>query len=170
MSTIEEKTQLIKNSGVARRIKRELEKMITSDICQFENIIISRICINNDDFEYHVSIYNDKDKRHYKFILSSYFPFKAPKLILNYKPYSEYFGFKSESFKQLFYKYKGVRCFCCETKLCTNNWSPKCTLIDLMNEVDEFYNECKNISNIICAKVIQRKYLVQDINLLQWLV
>jgi hypothetical protein len=170
MSTIEEKTKVIINCCTARRIKRELEKMIISGICQVENISVLKNYTSDKEIEYHVSIFNNKDKRHYTFILHSYFPFRAPKLILNSKPYSEYFRFKSESFKKLFNKYKGERCFCCETKLCDNTWGPHYLLSDIMDEVNNFHNECREISNIICAKVIQRKYLVQDINLLQWLV
>ena len=169
MSSIEEKTKVINISPVSRRIKRELEKMLNSGICQFDNISISRNIIYDNEFEYHVSIFNDKDRRHYEFILSSHFPFKPPKLILNYKPYSEYFRFNSDAFKHIFYKYKGGRCFCCDTKTCSNNWGPQYTLADIIDEVNQFHRECKEIIHIICIKIIKRKYLIDDINIIEWL-
>jgi len=170
MSTIEEKTSIIKTSPIARRIKRELEIMVKSGICQDSNISISRNTIyNTNEFEYHIILYNDKDNRHYEFIINSYYPFKPPKLILNGKPYSEYFRFTSDNFRHLFNKYKGDKCFCCQTILCSDNWGPQLTLTNIMNEVNEFHNDCKDISNIIISNVIKRKYLVDDINLIEWL-
>jgi len=38
-----------------------------------------------------------------------------------------------------------------------------------MNEVSEFHRDCKDISNIIISNVIKRKYLIDDINLIEWL-
>ena len=169
MSTIEEKTKVINISPIARRIKRELEKMMNYGICKNDNISISRNKTYNNEFDYHIVIFNDNDKRLYEFILSSYYPFKPPKLILNYKPYFEYFRFTSNSYRDLFYKYKGQRCFCCETKTCGDNWGPSHLLVDIMNEVNQFYTECKEISHIICIKVIKRKYLIDDINIIEWL-
>jgi hypothetical protein len=169
MSTIAEKTSIINISPVARRIKRELEKMIDSGICNFDNISISKNYIYNNEIEYHVNIFNNIDNRNYEFILTTHFPFKPPKLILNYKPYSEYLRFMSHSFRDLFYKYNGHRCFCCETKTCSDNWGPNYLLVDIMNEVNQYHKECKEIADIICINVIKRKYLINDINIFEWL-
>jgi tRNA U38,U39,U40 pseudouridine synthase TruA len=169
MSTIEEKIQVINISSVARRIKRELEKMINFGICQNDDISISKNVDFNNDFEYHVSIYNNKDKRHYEFILYNHYLFSPPRLILNHKPYSEYLKFNSEVFTRIFYKYKGNRCFCCETKLRGVNWCPQITMLNVMDEVDRFHKDCKEIADIIIVAVIKRKYLINDINIIQWL-
>jgi len=169
MSTIEEKIQVINISPIARRIKYELEKMINLDICIFDNISISRKPINYNEFEYHVSIFNDIDSRQYEFILSSHFPFKPPKLILNSKPYCEYLRINSEAFRQLLYKYKGQQCFCCKTKLCGDNWAPNFTISNIMDEANQIYKDCKEIADIICINVIKRKYLIDDVNIIEWL-
>lgn len=167
MSTIEEKTSIIDISFVARRIKRELEIMIDSDICNIDNISISKNAYN--EIQYHVNIYNNNDNRNYEFIFDSLYPFKSPKLILNYKPYSEYIRFRSNEFRQVFNKYKRHKCFCCESVLCGDNWAPPITFAHVINEVSEFHRDCKDISNIIISNVIKRKYLIVDINLIQWL-
>jgi len=166
MTSIEEKTQQITVSYMARRIKHELNDM-------------KKQCIfNDDDFvtitKYHgedfdIIFRNIKDNRLYKFIISPKYPFKAPELVLNNRPYSSYFLFKSPEFRELFYKYKGHRCFSCESLLCPNNWKPTVRLTKIIEEVNLFYKECKEIIDIVIVNVIKRKYLIDDINIIEWL-
>ena len=166
MSTIEEKTQGITVPGIARRIRHELQKMKNIGIfCDDADISITKYF----DRDFHIIIKNAKDKRLYKFIIPPNYPFSPPRLELNYKPYSSYLRFQSEKFTKLFYKHKGYKCFCCESVLCPDNWGPEITLSKIMDEVNAFHKECREIADIVFVNVIKRKYLIDDINILEWL-
>jgi ubiquitin-protein ligase len=166
MSTIEEKTQAINISYIARRIKRELLDMKKIGIlCHDSDVTITQ----NYEKKFNVVFKNNKDGRLYKFIISYNYPFSPPKLELNCKPYYSYFKFRSEKFREFFYKCKGQRCFCCETRLCDNNWGPHITLTNIIDEVCLFHKECREIADIVIINVIKRKYLIDDINILEWI-
>jgi hypothetical protein len=166
MSTIEEKSQVISISPIARRIKRELQNMKKCEIfCDDSDITIAQY--NNADF--YLTIKNNKDNRLYRFTIPSNYPFTPPKLEINYKPYSYYLRFQSEKFRELINKYKNRDCFCCDSLLCSNNWAPQITLNMIMNEVDNYHKECKEIADRVIVNVIKRKYLIDDVNILEWL-
>ena len=166
MTTIEEKIQEITIPFICRRIKRELQDIKKAGIfCDDNNVSI----INNCETGFDVIFKNNKDNRLYKFIVPYNYPFLPPKLELNNKPYSSYFSFRSDKFKELFYRHKGERCFCCETKLCGTNWGPPVTFIHIIEEINSFHKDCREIADIVIVDVIKRKYLIDDINILEWL-
>ena len=166
MSTIEEKTQKITVPLIARRIRQELKNMKNVGIfCDDADITITKYF----DRDFHIIIKNIKDKRVYKFIIPPNYPFTPPRLELNYKPYSSYLRFQSEQFANIFYKHKGYKCFCCDSVLCAKKWGHQITLHKIMDEVDLFHKKCREIADIVFVEVIKRKYLTDDINILEWL-
>jgi hypothetical protein len=166
MSTIEEKSKEINIPLVAGRVKRELKDMIKLGIfCHDSDVTISKYC----DKQFHIIFKNIKDDRLYKFIIPHNYPFAPPTLELNNKPYLSYFRFRSEKFRELFYKYKGDKCFCCETKLCGDNWGTPVTLLNVIEEVSLFHKDCREIADRVIIDIIKRKYLIDDINILEWL-
>lgn len=169
MSTIDEKLKIIDIFTLARRLKREFEDMKKSGIFNEYNDI--DVIKNNNIYnkEYFIYFKNNLDKRTYKFIIPHNYPFISPRLELNFKPYSYYFKFKSDNYKDILFKYKGQKCYCCDSLLCTNNWGPQFTLKKIINEVNEFYAECKEIADRVIIDVIKRKYLIDDINIVEWL-
>lgn len=166
MSNIENQYEKITIPGIARRIKRELMDMQKMGIFTDE----SEVTITKYDKEYfNVILKNMKDKRLYKFKIPPNYPFLPPKLEINYRPYSYYLRFQSEKFRGSINKYKGRTCFCCDSLLCSNNWGPQIKLSNVMDEVDKYYKECKEIADRVIINVIKRKYLIDDINILEWL-
>jgi ubiquitin-protein ligase len=166
MTTIEEKSQVISILSLARRIKRELENIKKLEIfCDDSDVTITKY----SDKDFYIFLKNRKDNRLYKFIIPTNYPFSPPGLEINNKPYLYYLRFNSNKFRDTFYKYKGPKCLCCETLLCSNNWSPQYTLINIMDEVSEFHNECHEIVVRLIVDVIKRKYLHRDINILEWI-
>ena len=166
MTTIEEKMQEITAPVIARRIKNELQNMKKNGIfCNYDDVAI----IKYDKEYYHIILKNLKDNRLYKFIIPLNYPFESPRLELNQRPYSHYVKFKSDKFRELFIKYKGDRCFCCETILCPDNWGPQLTLNRIFDEVDLIYRECREIVDRVIVNVIKRKYSIDDANILEWL-
>ena len=62
-----------------------------------------------------------------------------------------------------------MQCFCCESILCSNNWGPQFTMKDIFEEVKQFRDICKEIAHRVIIDVVKRKYLIDDINILEWL-
>jgi hypothetical protein len=166
MSTIEETLKECTIPLIARRIRRELQDMKNKGIFCDDNAIT---IMKNGEKSFDVILKNLKDNRLYKFTIPANYPFTPPRLELNNKPYSSYFNVRSENFRKLFYKIKGVKCFCCETRLCGDNWGAPVTLLNVIEEVSLFHKDCREIADRVIIDVIKRKYLIDDINILEWL-
>jgi ubiquitin-protein ligase len=149
---------------ILRRIKREIEQLISSDICIEEQTEIQRV-----DNEFIVNIKNLIDDKNFEFTMSNYHPFKPPKLFINNKLVSFHHKFASEEFRNSLLKYTGIECFCCETILCGNNWSPQFTLKDIICDINKYINARHQVVIRIIVDVIKRKYLIDDVNIIEWL-
>jgi len=167
-----QKLSIITNSSMRKRLIRELISLVNKD----DNPIYLMDVNYNDTtnqhlkyFPYSINLYENNTGKIYEILLSNTYPFSPPKLNINYKPYSDYFRFSSLTFKEALYKYKNIRCFCCETITCGDNWSPALTIQKLIDEVHKFHGYCKEITHRVIIDVIKRKYLISDINLIEWL-
>jgi ubiquitin-protein ligase len=157
---------LLNNSScVQRRIKREIEQLINLKICLPEQVNIQQ----NIDQEYIVAIQNLSDNKDYEFKMSNYHPFRPPKLLINKKLINFTHKQCSEKFGNSLIKYTGIECFCCETILCSNNWSPQFTCKDIINDIQKYRDARHQVVIRIIVDVIKRKYLVDDINIIEWL-
>jgi len=154
-----------------KRLTRELELLINLKICDKENISISFDETNNKNIDRYINLtlYNNEDSRLYEFKFPRCYPFSPPKLNINFKPYNSYLSFYSNDFKNELYRQKKIYCFCCSTKLCGENWRPQCNMKHLMDEVNQYHKICREIADNIIIKVIKRKYLIDDINIISWL-
>jgi predicted peptidase len=66
-------------------------------------------------------------------------------------------------------KYTGIQCFCCETILCSDNWSPAFTMNHVINDIDKCKDARHQVIIRIIVDVIKRKYLIDDTNIIEWL-
>lgn len=174
MEFITDNIKQISSRTIRARFERELTQL-------FELNIIDPYCISirietdkenyNIQNRFIVNFYNIKDNNFYSFYFDNNYPFKPPKLEINSKPYSDiyYLNINSYDFKQKLLKYHKIRCLCCETKLCSDNWTPSYTMKHILNEIDHFKNICRHIIYRIIVDVIKRKYLIDDINIIEWL-
>lgn len=165
MKTIEEKIQLIEIPLIAKRIKRELQDMKQHSFFNNDSDVDIIKVLNEKEF--YLIIKNEG--RLYKFRIPYNYPFHAPKFFLNNKHYSHYFKFKSSEFRDKFYKNKFKNCFCCQSILCSNNWGPHLNISKIIEEVNTLYNDCRKIIDAVIIDVIKRKYLIDDVNILEWL-
>jgi len=172
MENIKEQIEIITSNPLKRRIKREFEELLLNEIIYPETITVNF----NENSQYNKSIYvisfiKVDDNKYYEFYISFDYPFTPPKLNINFKTYSYlyYLNIKSLEFKEKLLKYKKFRCFCCETKLCKNNWSPAHTMQIILDEVKLYISICEEISKRVIIDVIKRKYLIEDINIIEWL-
>ena len=70
----------------------------------------------------------------YKFVVNKFYPFKPPTLYINNIDYQTMIFTNDDLFITDRLKKQKIRCLCCSTLLCTNNWSPAKKLIHIINE------------------------------------
>lgn len=171
MEFIKERLEIIPSAAIRRRLEREFNNILALELIYPHSVSVN-IKKNNSVYNetYSVEFMNMKDNKYYEFIISNNYPFNPPKLNINFKPYSYYLNFQSFDFKKKIENYKKIRCFCCSTKICGDNWSPAYTMRHILDEVVDFRKICRDISYLIIIDVIKRKYLIEDINIIQWLL
>lgn len=166
MNYLDNELSIIMSSTIKRKLKTELIELIDMGIINSEE----EINIDTDkNGNYTVGFYNLNDNKHYEYIVPCGYPFSPPKLNINYKPYSTYLSFNLPSYKDLILKYTKMRCFCCNTISCPSNWGPQLTIYSFIKEVGNFRNISRKISYCVIIDVIKRKYLNDDINIIEWL-
>lgn len=160
---------IINEICIRRRIKNELNSMVNKYL-DINSTIDVNIITNKISNMYKIGFYNIKDLNYYEFFITSNYPFTPPKLSINHKSYiNNNHRIDSVKFKEDLFKYKGIRCFCCETILCGNNWGPQMTLSRVLDEVETFRSYVREISHRVIVNIIKRKYLIDDINIIEWL-
>jgi ubiquitin-protein ligase len=170
MDIINQELEIINNNSIRRRLEREFKKLVEDQIIYPDSV---KIDVENDksgyESYYTVNLINVNDNKYYKFNINLNYPFRPPKIEINFKPYSYYLNIKSNDFKYKLLKHKKLRCLCCSTKLCGENWSPAYTMGKIMDEVESFKNICRDISYFVIVDIIKRKYLIDDIHINEWL-
>lgn len=78
------------------------------------------------------------------FRLPQMYPFKSPMIQYNGKHYRDMLIFRTDYFHQIL-RDNNITCLCCDSLLCTSKWSPACTLVDLVNEVEKNKNFIQGI-------------------------
>jgi ubiquitin-protein ligase len=113
----------------------------------------------------------NNQKQVFDFQLSQDYPFKAPTIWFQKKPYFEFLKISySDKMQQKMVKLlTGQLCFCCGSYNCFNNWSPSVTLQKIIHEIQQIKQHKRNIINKLLADKIKFKYLIQDIDLDSWL-
>ena len=162
---MEDKLSTIKNSTIKKRFKAEIQLLIDYNLCDFDDINVE----TNDEYYGTRLILRDKSFNVFKFCVPNYYPFKPPELYINDNKYLSSHTILSNDFKLKLKKYTGIDCFCCDTVLCSNNWSPKYTFKYVLDERNKYKNACREVVHRIFVDVIKRKYLVNDVNIVQWL-
>jgi ubiquitin-protein ligase len=153
------------NKVIFKRLTREYSmllqkyKYITIENDDNRNIVIK--VFENDDGKLHYFQFtiNEKD----------FYPFREPKIHYNYKPYLDFLRITDLSILKILKKLKGYNCLCCHSYCCTNNWSPAVTMEKIITEIKTFRNYKRDIIYKICIDKIKNKYLIEDINIDEYL-
>lgn len=141
--------ELYLSKSCIKRVNKEiqlLEHYGTKNIrlTRQNSIIYLRFEINNLKFKIHVPIN---------------FPFRAPGYIeINDKNYREMLVFKNNKFINNELTKINIKCLCCTSKLCTNNWTPT---IKIYNFIEEYQKNKKLILNL-CNKYWFSKYCQEN--------
>ena len=163
MQKNEEKLMLIGSKTIGRRIKKELQ-----DLYNFYNDI--EVDIIDDKLTVIITEVIDNKNHKYSFLITTNYPFEPPKIFYQNKTYLDYLKINYTRKEFLFLKkVSGQDCFCCHSYNCRNNWSPAITLKKIIEEIYRIKKIKRDMINKICADIIKKKYLIQDIDLDSWL-
>jgi hypothetical protein len=159
-----------KNKRIYKEIKNDL----------YENYLIDVGYMDENEYisGYEKNIVNIKNKNIFiltfieridSFVgieLDSYYPFKIPKkIIVNDYQYQDLLNIDSNKLKLV-----GIdSCLCCSSITCSNNWGPTLRIKSILEEIENNMLIKRNIVNKIIINVIKRKYLINDINLYQYI-
>lgn len=149
-----------------RRLRRELEKM--ND--QYPgNIILEPH--NDDSIKVTICEISVESKiQKYQFIVSSNYPFTPPKIFFQNRPYLEFLKTPyDQKSRKILKQITGQECFCCHSVNCIDNWGPAITLSRIIDEVKRTKTQRRAIINKLIADKIKWRYLIDDINLDEWL-
>jgi ubiquitin-protein ligase len=154
------------NKSFFKRLKHEFNNMYKL----YDDV---KICINEDAKNVNViileKIFDDNNYSYnkYAFEINYHYPFVCPKVFFNDKNYYDFLTYDDNYIhKQL----QDDHCLCCKSLTCSNNWAPSVTLIHIINEIKENVKIKKNIILKVMIDIIKKKYLKDDINLVEWLV
>ena len=165
MEDIHQQLDLISSNCLKKRLKREFIKFADNELLQILSVrtderklpIVSIADINGDN----VAVY--------EFHVSGNYPFCPPKVFINGIAYIDFLRIKTRHFTNILKKITGFSCLCCHSYLCGENWTPTITIEKFINEIRFFRKNRRNIVNKYYADLIKDKYLVDDINLDEWL-
>jgi ubiquitin-protein ligase len=164
---MEQKLSIISSSFLKKRLKSEIEFLIEEKICLENTVHINQV--SDKPEEYIINFKNIKDYNNYKFVLSHNYPFHPPKLYINEKFVSFNHKIINKSFNKSLKKYTGIECFCCETILCSNNWKPVITFDKIIDDINNYKDARRQVIHRLLIDIIKRKYLIYDINIVEWL-
>lgn len=142
-----------------KRISNECNRLYT----YFSNITLSGI---SDKIE---MIITEGDSK-YGFIFNNRYPFSAPQIFYNGKPYLELLKINNKEEKNVLRKYRNKDCLCCDSYYCRDNWYPALSLKSIIDEIKEIIELKQTIKQILLADIIKKKYLINDIDINSFLI
>jgi ubiquitin-protein ligase len=153
-----------------RFVCKRLHKEITTLQEKSSNLQVASIGINDNRFTV-VTIYDlsIKNINTYEFEITNDYPFRCPKILVNYRPYTHFLQIKTTTFANLLYQMYKIPCLCCNSYNCFEKWSPGYTLLDIIHEIQKVIKYKRNIINKYYADKIKSKYFISDIDLDSWL-
>ena len=156
------------HQGARRRITGDVKLLVDAGICDENDVSIDDNMYSLSN-ELQICISSKLTGKKYSFILPYHYPFNPPKLFRNSGKYGTGSHSLNKDFKEKLKLYSGIECFCCDSVLCKNNWSPRNTMKDIIEESERYKEACRKVVYSVIIDVIKRKYLNADINIFQWI-
>jgi ubiquitin-protein ligase len=155
--------ELITNPVIKKRISREItvleEKLLSLFFFIDDKNSLPILMIVDEKF---------KSNNIYSIIFNNNYPFAAPTVKINLKPYYDCLQLNNLSL-QILKKIHYKDCLCCNSILCSNNWSPTYTINNIIHEIRKNKSYKRDIIYKIIIDKVKNKYLIEDINLDSWL-
>ena len=118
-----------------RRINNEINKyLITHELYDSHELYIHDYMLNNEPIKYELLIRLSNTDT-IRIIMDSYYPFKPPvKFYINDNEYIKLFINLQKDIYNYVTVNTGIKCVCCNTLLCIDNWEPKYKITELIDE------------------------------------
>ncbi len=103
------------------------------------------------------------------------YPFVQPTVVLQRKDtgetiyYKKTLHFESKTMSDILFNQFNIRCLCCKSVTCGEQWSPIRHFDFILNEIDEFFKIKNRIIEKLHALKVKQRYLIDDINIQEWL-
>lgn len=153
--------------SIKNRIKKELTQLVEDDC-----ISILSITFEKNEVDLLIITMVDMHSTNaiiYEFYIPKSYPFSIPKVKINNESYSDFLKIKTCVFLHLLKQIKSMNCLCCNSYLCGDYWSPITTIKKFIEEIRMFRKNRRDIVNKYYADMIKDMYLIQDVNLDEWL-
>jgi hypothetical protein len=160
-----DKLNMINHKGMKTRISREMIFLLDDTFLQITNFYFD----NNMLPIITVADCSGDNIVIYEFHLPNTYPFSPPKIIINNALYRDFLKIHTPMFLSLLKKITGLNCLCCNSFLCGENWTPVARFGKIIFEIRMFRKYRRDIINKYYADKVKSKYLLEDINLDEWL-
>ena len=149
------------------RLTREYNDLYT----KYPNSII--YIYNNEELKqvsFSIRIDEGNKMQNYVFIIDRQYPFHPPRLVYNERPYSQFLRLPSQRFGNYLQKLFDKNCLCCASLDCKYNWSPGVNLSIMINDVNKMRRYKRCVVHAILIDKIKDKYLIDDIDILTYIM
>jgi len=153
------------SKSVKKRLLREITKF-DEENCSLMSIDTT---IENNKTYPTINVIDFDNNLIYSFIIDHSYPFRQPKVRINFRDYYQFLKSNYVPFSEFIKKQYKINCLCCSSMTCSDNWTPANTIIKLIQEIRMFKNYRRNFINKLMADKIKLKYLIDDIDLNSWL-
>ena len=135
MSELLDLDNLLKLNNANSSIRR---KRIASELISLKNNYEYVNLIRNNELDSIVLMDNNINPQFniLSFILPNEYPFKPPKIIINDQNYISLLKLNSPEKLQVLHSLTGLKCLCCNTMVCNDNWSPIVTCCNIISEIN----------------------------------
>ena len=152
-------------------IKSRLTREYNDLYVKFPNSII--YIYNNEELKnisFSIRIDEGTKMQNYGFIIDNKYPFHPPRILYNNKPYSNLLKLPSYRFGDYSQKLYDKKCLCCNSLDCKYNWSPGINLTMIINDINKNRKYKRDIIRTILIDQIKDKYLIDDIDILTYIM
>jgi ubiquitin-protein ligase len=162
-------------SEIKRSISNYMEKRVLREYSELSNKYINSyisVIYNEEINMLKISImnYSNDKMQSYSFVIDKNYPFTPPAIYYNNKCYSSLLKMPSERFKDNLQKITNKQCLCCQSFICKFNWGPAVTMNIIISEIDRNRNYKRKVVITILIDQIKEKYLIDDIDIVSYLM
>ena len=103
------------------------------------------------------------------------YPFVQPTIVLQRKDtgetiyYNKTLHFESKTMSDILFNQFNIRCLCCKSVTCGEQWSPIRHFDYILNEIQRYFKIKNRIIEKLHALKVKQRYLIDDINIQEWL-
>lgn len=103
------------------------------------------------------------------------YPFVQPTVVLQRKDtgetihYNKTLHFESKTMSDILFNQFNIRCLCCKSVTCGELWSPIRHFDYILNEIQRYFKIKNRIIEKLHALKVKQRYLIDDINIQEWL-